>query len=188
MSKNTTHYQIAGETTSDKVLLIIGPSLGIIISICSLMVLNTYLDKLNKTIKCLFYILLIHNFINFTIAIVIVLYVIFSDDQSPELCYLHYQTSIPANNVSFESIGILSVVRYYIAWKTQNNETPKEKLIIGTTILIFCLEHIVHYPLAYLATEYFDLPSLVTMCNSETLQGSFEVVGKYYARFQKDAN
>ena len=120
---------------------------------------------------------LIHNFINFAIAILIVLYVIFSDDESPELCYLHYQTSIPANNVSFESIGILSVVRYYIAWKTQNNETPKEKLIIGTTILIFCLEHIVHYPLAYLATEYFDLPSLVTMCNSETLQGSLEVVG-----------
>ena len=179
MSNNTTHYHIAGETTSDTVLLIIGPSLGLIVSISSLMVLNIYLNNLHKTIKCLFNILLIHNLINFAIAIVIVLYVIATDDQYPEFCYLHYQTTTPATNVNFESIGILSVVRYYIAWKTQNNEIPKQKLMIGTTILIFCLEHIVHYPLAYLATEYFDLPSLVTMCNSETLQGSLEVVGMF---------
>ena len=174
-------YMFEGHTLVDRVLMLTGPSTGLIVTICSSIVLNTFLKELNSTIKILFNILLVHNFIIFVTGISTVAYAIITENQTTELCIIHYHTTIPSTMVNFESMNILSIIRYYLTWKTQNKEYASEYFMIGLSILCFVLEHLIHYPLAYVATKYFDLPSLVTMCNGTTQEGSMILICKYKA-------
>ena len=183
MNNSTTYssfgYIFEGHTIVDRVIMLTGPCIGLIITICSSIVLNTFLKELNSTIKILFNLLLVHNFIIFITAISTVAYAIITDNQTTELCIIHYQTTIPSTMVNFESMNILSMIRYYLTWKTQNKEYASEFFMIGLSILCFVLEHLIHYPLGYVATKYFDLPSLVTMCNGTTQEGSMILICKY---------
>ena len=103
-------YMFEGHTLVDRVLMLTGPSTGLIITICSSIVLNTFLKELNSTIKILFNILLVHNFIIFVTGISTVAYAIITENQTTELCIIHYHTTIPSTMVNFESMNILSII------------------------------------------------------------------------------
>ena len=179
ITKNSSFvYMFEGQTTIDRIVMLTGPSVGMVITSLSAIVLNTYLKELNSTIKILFNLLLIHNFIIFTTGISTVSYAIITKNQTTELCILHYQSTVPSTMVNFESMNILSMIRYYLTWSTQNQKYASEFFMIGLAILCFVLEHLIHYPLAYFATKFFDLPSLVTMCNGTTQEGSMILICK----------
>ena len=109
-------------TMSENILIdIIGPGMGLVSSIGCLITLNTFLKDLHKNLKQLLNTLFIHNIIVLTLACAM------SGSQGTFICFARFITMVTAFTLTIVSMPILSYMRYYITWKTQNTESIDEK-------------------------------------------------------------
>ena len=100
---------------------IIVPGMGLVSSIGCLITLNTFLKDLHKNLKQLLNTLFIHNIIVLTLACAM------SGSQGTFICFARFITMVTAFTLTIVSMPILSYMRYYITWKTQNTESIDEK-------------------------------------------------------------
>ena len=107
---------------SENILIdVIGPGMGLVSSIGCLITLNTFLKDLHKNLKQLLNTLFIHNIIVLTLACAM------SGSQGTFICFARFITMVTAFTLTIVSMPILSYMRYYITWKTQNTESIDEK-------------------------------------------------------------
>ena len=107
---------------SENILIdIIGPGMGLVSSIGCLITLNTFLKDLHKNLKQLLNNLFIHNIIVLTLACAM------SGQDGIFICFARFITMVTAFTLTIVSMPILSYMRYYITWKTQNTESIDEK-------------------------------------------------------------
>ena len=70
----------------------------------------------------------------------------------------------------------MSVVRYYLAYKTQALEAPKEWILYLIAGVIYVTEH-AYIPIWYLLAINYDMPSGATECAGKDLKINFFLVG-----------
>ena len=125
-----------------KVIQVASPLILLISSACCYVVLDTFLKDLNTIIKNILKTLCCHNFITCSMTFGLLLYL--SEDNARKTfwtCHgLIYLTGT-TNSMLIHNIGIISVVRYYIARKTSNQEMAKKYVIIGIVMGAYVTEY-----------------------------------------------
>ena len=150
------------------VIRLVGPTVGLISSTSSLVVLKIYLQDLHNVMKNLLNVLSIHGIITSISTIVIESYQHFSNDHTLETCTFKVLIMIPLYCITYELFSFMSVVRYYLAYKTQALEAPKEWMLYLIAGVIYVAEH-AFIPVWYLLAINYDMPSGVTECAGKEL-------------------
>ena len=141
----------------------VGPTVGLISSTSSLVVLKVYLRDLHTVMKNLLNVLSVHGIITSISTIAIEIYIINSNDYSLETCTFKTLIMQPLFCVTYELFSFMSVVRYYLAYKTQALEATKEWMLYLIAGVIYVAEH-VFIPVWYSLAINYDMPSGATEC------------------------
>ena len=147
---------------------LVGPTVGLISSTSSLVVLKIYLQDLHTVMKNLLIVLSIHGIITSISTIVIESYQHYSNDNSLETCTFKVLIMMPLFCITYELFSFMSVVRYYLAYKTQALEAPKEWMLYLIAGVIYVAEH-AFIPVWYLLAINYDMPSGATECAGKEL-------------------
>ena len=136
---NTVPVDILG-----KVIQVASPLILFISSACCFVVLNTFLKDLNTFIKNILKTLCCHNFITCSMTFGLLLYL--SQDEGNQktrfwACHGIVYLAGTTNSMLIHNIGIISLVRYYIAWKTSNQEMAKKHVIISIATATYLIEY-----------------------------------------------
>lgn len=140
--KNTTNSkdnQIDNHDTSDYIIDVTLFVLGAVIASCSLIVLNTFLSKLNKIMKNILNVLCIHTAINFGILAIVCS--IWPDDKDTVICSIMQVLERSTGMIVFEHLPFLSFIRFHLTSKRAKNENPNEKLIKLITVSMYLVEY-----------------------------------------------
>ena len=140
-----------------------GPILGLISSTGSHIVLKVYLQDLHEVMKNLLNILSIHGIITSISTIAIESYQFYSNDNSLEICTFKVLLIMPLFCITFELFSFMSVVRYYLAYKTQALKALKEWMLYSIAGVIYVTEH-AYIPIWYFLAINYDIPSGATEC------------------------
>ena len=125
---------------SENILIdIIGPGMGLVSSIGCLITLNTFLKDLHKNLKQLLNNLFIHNIIVLTLACAMS-----GQGQGIFICFARFITMVTAFTLTIVSMPILSYMRYYITWKTQNTESIDEKWLNKIVFRTYLGKYMIH--------------------------------------------
>ena len=119
--------------------------------------------------KNLLNVLSVHGIITSISTIAIESYINYSNDNSLETCTLKVLIMQPLFCITFELFSFMSVVRYYLAYKTQALEAPKEWMLYLTAGVIYFTEH-AYIPIWYLLAITYDMPSGATECAGKVLK------------------
>ena len=149
--------------TTKIALRLTGPIVGLLSSTSSLVVLKVYLQDLHEVMKNLLNVLSVHGIITSISAIAVESYINYSNDNSLETCALKVLIMQPLFCITFEMFSLMSVVRYYLAYKTQALEAPKEWMLYLIAGVIYFTEH-AYIPIWYLLAINYDMPSGATEC------------------------
>ena len=140
-----------------------GPILGLISSTSSIVVLNLYLKNLHVIMKNLLNVLSAHSIIASISTIAIESYVNYTNDHTLETCTMSFQAIFPSYCITCCMFSYMSVVRYYLASKTQELEALKDWKFYSVAGIIFASEH-AYIPISYLLAINFDIPNGATEC------------------------
>ena len=151
-----------------EVVLPLSPLPLLISSACCLAVLKYQLKDLNEIIKNIIKTICYHNLIACILIILSGVYLYFTHDSSPVICNLSVYAIGVTNSMPVHSIGIISVVRYYIAKKTSNQEMAKKSVISGIVISVYLAEY-VWTLIAQAYTVYLDRNLAVQVCTRTPL-------------------
>ena len=136
-------------------------------SLFSLCFLHTYLKKLHAIIKNILTILCGYNLMCCTVTCIILIYFRMTSQQTITLCGLIQLTTITPSMITFDTICIISVVRYHMTWKTNQLELFKKHRILLSVAAVYFAEHI-------LGLVYF----IIAQMDFSVIQPSTACVGK----------
>ena len=160
-----------GETNSkpisEIVITMTGPIPGLVSSTSSIVVLNLYLKDLHVIMKNLLNVLSAHSIIASISTIAIESYVNYTNDHT-----LSFQAIFPSYGITCGMFSYMSVVRYYLASKTQELEAVKAWKLYFMAGIIFSSEH-AYIPISYLLAINFDIPSGATECAGNNGKNQF---------------
>ena len=128
---------------------------------------------LHKTFKSLLNIIFIHNILVFCVNISIITYIYVYKLQTFLLCIAKVvTTSVPTFSTSF-GIAMMSILRYHIAWKTNNQESTKNLAwYMKMGIVIYLIFDYFNYgPLTIVVVIFFNTPTVATRCSGYDYQG-----------------
>ena len=151
----------------------LSPIIGLVSATSCLVVLHTYLKMLHKTFKSLLNIIFMHNVFIFVANLSIVAYMSAYKSQTFLLCIAKVvTTSVPTFSTSF-GIALMSILRFHIAWKTNNQESTKNLawyMKLGI-ILYLIFDYFNYGPLTIIAVIFFNTPTVATRCSGYNYQG-----------------
>ena len=114
---------------------------GIVIAFICIIILNTYLKKMNSIIKRILVGLCIHNVFGFMVALFI--YIFWQDDNMDKtICSILFFVAKSIGVMTFESLSIISIVRYQIFWKTANAKSFRRSAIAGFILFLYLVEYL----------------------------------------------
>ena len=160
---NNTSTAYLENSLSGIALTMTGPSLELVSSIGSLIVLHTILKDLHQVMKTTLTVLSVHNIISSIGSISTLGYMHGAKDQSLETCTMMVQTILPSFCITCESFSLLSYIRHHIASKTQKLEALKVRKITLLAVAMYLSEHS-YIPFSHFLTDYFNLPSGSSAC------------------------
>ena len=143
------------------IILMIVSSITLSSSIFSLCFLHTYLKKLHHILKLILSVLCGYNLICCTVNAIILIYFRFKREQTLLLCgFIQITTMIPIK-LSFDTLCIISVVRYYMTWKTTKLESIKKQQILISVGAVYVVEHLII--LFLFINGQMDIPIFMTL-------------------------
>ena len=155
--------------TTKIALRLAGHIVGLISSTSSLVVHKVYLQDLHEVMKNLLNVLSVHGIVTSILSIAVESYINFSNNNnSLETCTVKVLVYQPLFCITFELFSFMSVVRYYLAYKTQALEAPKEWMLYLIAGVIYVTEH-AYIPIWYLLAINYDMPSGATECAGKNL-------------------
>ena len=159
-------------STSEMSILFFGPIAGFLCDLAFVVILNTFLKKLHRTMKIILNVLAIHNLLASIAAMSTLIYMILSKNQSFEVCSLLNLFHFPAGSITIATMTLLSYIRFHIAWKTENSENIHHTRIMRLTILIYVSEYFYTIPI-YLSNAYgiMSWPQFSLACSGGRLEG-----------------
>ena len=87
-----------------------------------------------------------------------------------EMCLFLNEASGTPTFITTETIGLLSYIRYYLAWKTANTEGYQPFRLIAIVTSVYLIEHFSFNFLNYIVAMYFNLPTAgIGACAGESL-------------------
>ena len=128
-------------------------SLGALIVISCQVVLNTFLDKLNKIMKTILNVLCAHTATQFTILAI--LNSIWTEDRGISECTIMNVLVWSTGLILFAHLPLLSFLRFHLASKRARNENPNTKLIKYLTVLMYIISYTSNASLAILTTSNY---------------------------------
>ena len=143
------------------IILMILSSFAISSSIFSLCFLHTYLKKLHHILKLILSILCGYNLICCSIHSIIVIYFRLKGEQTLILCGFIQVTTMMPIKISFDTLCIISVVRYYMTWKTNQLESIKKHQILISVGAVYLIEHLI--ALFFFINSQMDEPIIQTL-------------------------
>ena len=164
------------------IILMIQSSFAISSSIFSLCFLHTYLKKLHHILKFILSILCGYNLICCTINAIILIYFRLKGEQTLVLCGLIQITTLTPVKISFDTLCIISVVRYYMTWKTNQLESIKKYQILISVGAVYLIEHLIG--LFFFINSQMDEPIIKTfigVCVGQyNVSSKVPAVGKFH--------
>ena len=143
--------------------------LGAVFSLCCILVLVTFLQKLNKTMKIILIALCVHNTIGFTVESI--LFGIWSFDMDEMTCSVMNIFS-KSMCLSLEHLALVSFIRYHLSSKTAKNENPNMRLIVGLVLV----EYVSEYVITILAVVFSNSPYEVSCLQDSDLKSDSGVM------------
>ena len=161
---DSTNQLFFGTDSNFKIMLTFAsPSLLLIMSLTAFVILITYLKKLNKFLKGLLITFAVHHFLSSLILIIDFSFIYHNRTQKFLTCGILSQALIPSVNFSTDTMSFL---RYYLAWKTDNNEIVRAYKVIGLITFVMIAEHVLNIAWNFLAFE-LGLIFWTSMCAKE---------------------
>ena len=164
------------------IILMIQSSFAISSSIFSLCFLHTYLKKLHHILKLILSILCGYNLICCSIHSIIVIYFRLKGEQTLILCGFIQITTMTPIKISFDTLCIISVVRYYMTWKTNQLESIKKHQILISVGAVYLIEHLI--ALFFFINSQMDEPiikTLVGVCVGQyDILSNVSAMGKFH--------
>ena len=114
--------------------------LGAIFTISCIVILVTFLQKLNFTLKVVLISLCIHNAVGFAIEAMV--FSILSQEMHEVTCSLMSILGKSIFVISVEHLAIVSFIRYHLSTTTARNENANLTLIIGLVMAEYIIEYI----------------------------------------------
>ena len=137
----------------------------------SLFFLHTYLKKLHTIIKLILTILFGYNLICCTVTIIILLYFRVTSEQTITVCGLIQLTTITPGQLTYNTICVVSVVRYYMTWKINQLELFNKHKILLSVCAVYFAEHILGMFFFIIAHMDFSFNQPSTACaGKDTLE------------------
>ena len=112
--------------------------LGAVFAILYMVILNTLLINLNRTMKKILNILLAHGFLTYVFLVITI-----AIGRNTFTCGLMTVVYASSFHIVFAHFAIIPSVRFYLFKKSIENRHPDEKLIIGLTSLVYILVYII---------------------------------------------
>ena len=117
---------------------------GIVIAFICIILLSTYLKKMNSIIKRILIGLCVHNVFGFIIELFI--YIFWQDDNMDKtICSVLMIVAKSIGVMSFESLSIISIVRYQIFWKSANAKSFQRSAIAVSILFLYIMEYLGNY-------------------------------------------
>ena len=152
-------------------------------SLFSLCFLHTYLKKLHTIIKNILTILCGYNLMCCTVTCIILIYFRMTSQQTITLCGLIQLTTITPSMITFDTICIISVVRYHMTWKINQLELFNKRKILLSVGAVYFAEHILGMLFFIIASMDFSLTQPSTVCAGKDTLG--KVPGMEYLLLTK---
>ena len=140
--------------------------LGAIVMICCIIVLVTFLQKLNHKLKMILIALCTHNAISFTVNAI--LFGINSSDMDEVTCSVMNILLKSVGDITIEHLALVSFIRYHLSSKTAKNENPNIPLIIG----LVTAEYVIEYGFTILLAQATTTPFEVSCMQDSNLKPS----------------
>ena len=112
---------------------------SILIGLCFL---HTYLKNLHPIIKSILTILFGYNLICCIVTFIILVYFRVTNEQTITTCSLIQLTTLTPGMLTYDTICIVSVVRYHMTWKINQLESFNKHKILLTVGAVYFAEHI----------------------------------------------
>ena len=164
--KNNSLNYLMSYPSTNTVLTFVGPSVGLISSICCLTILNSHLKKLHPTFKTLMNIILVHNVVSLVASIGLSTFMLMFEYQTFLVCSIYQVTISSSAYLVRYGIALMSFMRYHIAWKISQTESTKKshRYMIGLLILYLVFDYFSLGPMSFFIALYFQIPSGATNC------------------------
>ena len=99
-----------------------------------------------------------------------------------EICLFLNMSSGTPTFVTVETIGLLSFIRYYLAWKMANNEGFRPYNLVALVAFVYFTEHFCLNVMNYLVTIYFNIPTLgIGACAGKSMEGGSPAMPIFHA-------
>ena len=132
--------------------------LGAIITVGCIIVLVTFLQKLNFTMKVVLISLCIHNAIGFTIEAIV--FGIWSHEMNEVTCSLMNIFAKSIFVITMEHLALVSFIRHHLSTTTAKNENANLTLIIGLVMAEYVIEYIANILGILLFTTPYEVSCL----------------------------
>ena len=132
--------------------------LGAIITVGCIIVLVTFLQKLNFTMKVVLISLCIHNAIGFTIEAIV--FGIWSHEMNEFTCSLMNIFGKSIFVITMEHLALVSFIRHHLSTTTAKNENANLTLIIGLVMAEYVIEYIANILGILLLTTGYEVSCL----------------------------
>ena len=84
--------------------------------------------------------------------------------------------------ITVETIGLLSFIRYYLAWKMANNEGFRPYNLVALVAFVYITEHFCLNVMNYLVTIFFNIPTLgIGACAGKSMEGGSPAMPIFHA-------
>ena len=170
---NSSDFYLLSYKSPKTIITFVGPTVGLISSICCLLVLNLHLKKLHQTFKTLINIVLIHNVIALAASILLLTSMFVFEYQTYVVCSLVQITIASPLYLTKYGIALMSFMRYQIAEKTSKAESTKKYhcFMIGLIVLYIMFDYFSLGPMSFFVVLYFQIPSGAANCSGVFYDG-----------------
>ena len=141
-------------------------------SFFSLCFLHTYLKKLHSVIKMILTIMCGYNIMCGTVTCLILIYFKITSQQTMILCGLIQLTTITPAFLTFDTICIISAVRYHMTWKINQLELFKIHQFRMSVGAVYFVKHIFGFFCFIIAQMDYSMIQPSTVCAGKDLMKS----------------
>ena len=170
---NSSNIYLMSYPSTNTILTFVGPSVGLISSICCLTILNVHLKKLHQTFKTLINTILIHNVFSLIASICLSTFMLVFEYQTFWVCSVYQITISSSAYLVRYGIALMSFMRYHIAWKISQTESTRKshRYMIGLLILYIVFDYFSLGPMSFFVVIFFQIPSGATSCAGVLFHG-----------------
>ena len=125
-------------------------------AISCMVMLNTYLSKLNKVIKSVLNVLLAHTILGY--AVLAILSGIWGNDRDAVFCSMMVIAARSTGYPIFQHLGIFAALRYYLCKAARKKgKIPNVKRVLGLVTLMYLLNYSIITILVMITTDTLEL-------------------------------